>query len=61
MLQKIAQELPEAKYIRTNNAETNTAMLNINRKLGFKAYKRWTTWQVELHNVRKYLDEKRGE
>lgn len=58
MLQKIAQELPEAKRIRTNNAEANTAMLNINSKLGFKPYKRWTTWQVELGSVLKYLDER---
>jgi hypothetical protein len=30
-------------------------MLKINYELGFKPYKTWTTWQVELERVLEYL------
>jgi hypothetical protein len=32
-------------------------MLRINRQLGFKPYKTWTTWQIDLERVLAYLGE----
>jgi hypothetical protein len=31
-------------------------MLRINYQLGFKPYKSWTTWQVDLDQALKYLE-----
>lgn len=55
MLQRILDERPEAKDIRTGNADSNDAMLAINRALGFKPYRAVTTWQVTVDRVRGYL------
>jgi mycothiol synthase len=56
MLQRILDERPQAVDIRTGNADSNDAMLGINRELGFKPYRAHTTWQVTTEQVRKYLD-----
>ena len=56
MLQRILDERPEAVDIRTGNADSNDAMLGINRELGFKPHRAYTTWQVTTEQVRKYLD-----
>jgi GNAT superfamily N-acetyltransferase len=57
MTQKILREIPQAKRIRTGNANSNAPMLKINYEMGFKPYKSWTTWQIELEKVLKYLEE----
>ena len=46
-LERVLQERPEARFIRTDNAETNAAMLAINVALGFRHYMDVTIWQLE--------------
>lgn len=58
MLEKVLRERPYVKRIRTGNANSNAPMLKINDELGFKPYKDWSTWQVELNQVLEYLEEK---
>ncbi len=55
MLDKVLKELPQVKYIRTGNADSNAAMLRINTELGFKPYMADTLWQVDLQKVLDYL------
>jgi GNAT superfamily N-acetyltransferase len=55
MLDKVLKERPQAKYVRTGNADTNVAMLKINTALGFKPYMAEALWQVDLQNVLAYL------
>jgi GNAT superfamily N-acetyltransferase len=55
MLDKVLRERPEVKYVRTGNADTNAAMLKINKELGFQPYIADSLWQVELLKVQQYL------
>lgn len=55
MLEKVLRDRPQVKRVRTGNANSNAPMLKINYELGFKPYKQWTTWQVELERVLGYL------
>jgi len=55
MLDRILRDRPEAQFIRTGNANSNAAMLAINRKLGFRPYISRCLWQVETETVRAYL------
>jgi GNAT superfamily N-acetyltransferase len=55
MIEKILNERPQIKHIRTGNADSNAPMLKINHELGFKLYKSWNVWQVELSKVKEYL------
>ncbi|MAU00286.1 MAG: hypothetical protein CL608_24360 [Anaerolineaceae bacterium] len=57
MLEKVMVERPSVQYVRTGNADSNAAMLKINRELGFKPYLSQTIWQVETEKVRAYLAE----
>jgi GNAT superfamily N-acetyltransferase len=58
MIEKVLGERPQVRRIQTGNADSNAAMLSINRELGFKPYVAQTLWQVELSRVDKYLEEK---
>jgi GNAT superfamily N-acetyltransferase len=58
MLEKILCERPQVKRVRTGNANSNAPMLKINTELGFKPYKSWSTWQIELDKLEAYLREK---
>lgn len=58
MLEKILAERPEAKFIRTGNADVNAPMLAINRALGFKPYVAHTAWQSDVDQLRVYLSRK---
>jgi mycothiol synthase len=51
MLDKILRERPQAKVVRTGNADSNTPMLAINQALGFKSYKATTFWQIEVDKL----------
>ncbi len=55
MLEKILRELPEARVIRTGNANSNAPMLKINNELGFKPFISRPAWQVETRTVERYL------
>jgi len=55
MLDKVLKERPQAKFVRTGNAESNAAMLNINVALGFKPYQSQIFWQAETDKVIAYL------
>ena len=55
MLEKILCDRTQVKRIRTGNADSNGPMLKINHELGFKPYKSWSTWQIELGRVLEYL------
>ncbi|MBI5030728.1 MAG: GNAT family N-acetyltransferase [Chloroflexi bacterium] len=55
MLDKILRERPQAKFIRTGNADSNAPMLKINHELGFKPYISQTVWQVEVERAREYV------
>ena len=55
LLDRLLRERPEAKFVRTGNADSNGPMLRINHALGFRPYLSRTEWQVETQNVRAYL------
>jgi mycothiol synthase len=55
MLEKVIQECPQIRFVRTGNADSNAAMLKINRELGFKHYMADTFWQMEVQKVMDYL------
>lgn len=58
MLAKIVADRPSVKFIRTTNADSNAAMLKINRDLGFEPYDAQTVWQLETEKAKAYLAEK---
>lgn len=56
MIERIVREQPEARVIRTGNADSNAPMLRINYDLGFKPFEARAVWQIELPKVRAFLD-----
>jgi GNAT superfamily N-acetyltransferase len=56
MLERVLAERPGLKFVRTGNADSNAAMLSINRALGFKPYDSHIAWQVETDRVFAYLN-----
>ncbi len=55
MLEKVIAELPQVRVVRTGNADSNAAMLHINRRLGFQPYMAQAFWQVETVSAQAYL------
>lgn len=56
MLDKVIRQMPQARFVRTGNADSNAPMLRINRELGFQPYISNTVWQVETARARAYLN-----
>lgn len=55
MIAKVLAERPQVVRVRTGNANSNAPMLAINHAMGFRPYKDWTIWQVEVSKVQAYL------
>jgi mycothiol synthase len=55
LAQRALDELPEARYIRTDNAGTNAAMLAINVAMGFKPVWESVIWQIPLEDARRFV------
>lgn len=51
MLEHILRERPQARFVRTDNAESNAPMLAINVALGFRPFMGVTIWQVETERA----------
>ena len=55
LLDKLVQEQPAARYVRTGNAASNTAMLKTNADMGFAIISEDMWWELELTQVQRYL------
>jgi GNAT superfamily N-acetyltransferase len=55
MLRRIIDERPDVVDVRTGNADSNDAMLGINRGMGFRPFIASTWWQVKVDRIREYL------
>lgn len=55
MLQRMVRLYPERREVRTGNADSNAAMLAINRALGFRPWVASCSWQVSVDDVEAYL------
>lgn len=55
MLDRILKQRPQARFVRTDNADINAPMMKINNQLGFKPYFADVVWQVETDKVVEYL------
>jgi mycothiol synthase len=60
LLERILNECPAARYMRTNNADSNAAMLKINHELGFKPFIAQCIWQVSTDQAAQYLHHQAG-
>jgi GNAT superfamily N-acetyltransferase len=60
MLDRVLRERPEVRFVRTANADSNQAMLDINRELGFESYVSRTVWQVGVDKIERYLSSLRA-
>lgn len=56
MALRILREMPNARYVRTENAGTNAAMLAINVAMGFTAAWEEVIWQAPIAEVRRYAE-----
>ena len=54
MAEKILAEMPQARFIRTDNAGTNGPMLAINDRMGFREAWWGDIWQISLADARKF-------
>jgi GNAT superfamily N-acetyltransferase len=54
MLEKILEEKPETRFIRTGNATTNAPMQKINQELGFKLFRSAWIWQLSTEKALEY-------
>ena len=53
MLERVLRERPDARFIRTGNANVNKNMLEINTMLGFRHAWSQTLWQMPLAEIRR--------
>ncbi len=50
-IQRLLEVNPEARVIRTGNADSNAAMLKINHQMGFKPYTASILWQGDIATI----------
>lgn len=55
MVERVLKDLPEARYVRTDNAASNDAMLAINVGMGFKPAWEEIIWQVPVADAKRAL------
>jgi mycothiol synthase len=55
MLERVLRVRPQAKLVRTGNADSNAAMLNINYQLGFRPYVAEKSWQLDSEKALEYV------
>ena len=55
VLERVLEQLPQARLIRTSNVASNEPMLKINHEMGFEPCKSFTAWQIDLPNAQEYL------
>ena len=46
--QLLKERVPDAAFVNTWNAASNTFMVGVNEALGFERLERWTEWQLDL-------------
>jgi GNAT superfamily N-acetyltransferase len=51
MFLRIVRDLPDAKYIRTFNADSNEPMLAVNRAMGFAPFIGGVRWTIDLEKL----------
>lgn len=54
MIERVLADKPEARFVCTDNAESNAPMLGINVEMGFKPYLANTIWQIETERALAY-------
>ena len=59
LLKFIKDKFPDSEAIVTGNAESNDAMLYINKKLGFKKHKENVIAQITLPDLQNYLNKRK--
>jgi GNAT superfamily N-acetyltransferase len=58
MTLRIMEERPNVTHIRTGNADSNDAMLGINREMGYEPFIASTTWEIATEAAEKWLTSK---
>ena len=56
MLERAMQDWPQARIVRTGNADVNAPMLAINTRLGFKPSWAESIWEIGIADARRYVD-----
>lgn len=55
MLDRLRRERPQVHVVRTGNADSNEAMLGINRALGFRQAEGGTAYQLDVEELARHL------
>ena len=58
MTLRVMDERPEVVDIRTGNADSNDAMLGINKQMGYRPFIATTTWEIPVEKVAAWLAER---
>jgi mycothiol synthase len=58
MMLKMLEQKPNITEVRTGNADSNDAMLGINKQMGYKPMLAGTTWEVSIEKVAAWLGER---
>jgi GNAT superfamily N-acetyltransferase len=56
MTLRILDERPDVTNIRTGNADSNDAMLGINKEMGYRPLLGQTTWELPVADARRWLE-----